>query len=163
MTDPRFPLPHRAVAPYDWAAVLALIRAEFAFMAGRIDPPSSMLTLTEAALAAQAATGEVWVTGTPPIACMVLTPRPHGLYLGKLAVAGARRGQGLARALIAVAEARAQAMGLPLLELQTRVELTANHATFRRLGFTETARTAHPGFDRPTTITFQRPVPKAPA
>jgi hypothetical protein len=39
-----------------------------------------------------------------------------------------------------------------------RVELTETHATFRALGFTETGRTAHPGFDRPTSITFRRPV-----
>jgi hypothetical protein len=33
-----------------------------------------------------------------------------------------------------------------------------NHATFRALGFAEAGRTAHEGFDRPTSITFARPV-----
>ena len=46
--------------------------------------------------------------------------------------------------------------GKPALELQTRIELTGNHAAFRRMGFVETARTAHPGFDRPTSITFRK-------
>ena len=54
--------------------------------------------------------------------------------------------------------ALAVALHLPVLELQTRVELTENHATFRALGFVEVARTAHPGYDRPTSITFRRPV-----
>ncbi|HCE70894.1 MAG TPA: N-acetyltransferase, partial [Ruegeria sp.] len=55
------------VAPYRIApdspqigAILALIRDSFAFMDGRIDPPSSMHRLTEQAVAAQAAAGEVW-------------------------------------------------------------------------------------------------------
>jgi hypothetical protein len=42
--------------------------------------------------------------------------------------------------------------------LETRVELTQNHAIFRRLGFVETTRKAHPGFDRPTSVTFQKRV-----
>lgn len=150
--------PHQAQEPYDWPAVLRLIRTEFASMEGRIDPPSSMQALTADAMAGLARTGEVWVTGAPPMACMVLTAKPQALYLGKLAVAGSHRGQGLARALIDVATTRARALGLPVLELQTRVELVENHAAFRAMGFAEVGRSSHPGFDRPTSLTFQRAV-----
>ncbi len=146
----------RPIAPSDAAtldAVLALIRDAFAYMDGVIDPPSSMHRLTRESLASG---GEVWAIGNPPLACAVFTPKPHALYVGKLATAPSARGQGHARALLAAAESRARALGLPVLELQTRVELTANHATFRALGFTETARTAHAGFDRPTSITMRR-------
>ena len=147
--------PVRVRAPYDWPAVLALIRAEFGYMAGVIDPPSSMHHLTEQDIARQAETGEVWVIGHPPLACMFLTVQDRWLYLGKLAVAGDQRGKGLARRLVGCAMARAAALGLQGVELQTRIELTANHATFRALGFFETGRSAHPGFDRPTTLTFR--------
>lgn len=149
----------RPIAPGDAAtldAVLALIRAAFAYMDGVIDPPSSMHRLTRESLVSS---GEVWATGNPPLACAVFTPKPHALYVGKLATAPAARGQGHARALLDAAESRARALGLPALELQTRVELAANHAAFRALGFAETARTAHPGFVRPTSITMQRPIP----
>ena len=148
--------PHLCQDPAAFAAVLALIRAEFAGMEGRIDPPSSMHALTVDSLAAQAATAEIWAIGQPPVACVVLTPKPGALYLGKLAVAASHRRHGHARALIALAETRARALGLPALELQTRVELAENHATFRALGFAETGRSAHPGYSRPTTITFRR-------
>ena len=47
----------------------------------------------------------------------------------------------------------------PALELQTRVELGANHAAFQRLGFVEVGRTAHDGYDRPTSITFRKSLP----
>jgi ribosomal protein S18 acetylase RimI-like enzyme len=150
--------PYRAVDPYDWQALLRLIQAEFGFMDGRIDPPSSMHALTAQTIASQAQSGEIWVIGAPPVACVFLTPKPQALYVGKLAVAASHRRAGLARQLIDLAEHRARALQLPALELQTRVELTENHATFRALGFTEVARTAHPGYDRPTSITFRRAV-----
>ncbi|MGZ9810339.1 GNAT family N-acetyltransferase [Pseudoroseicyclus sp. H15] len=151
----------RRLSPGDpaLAEVLALIQAEFAYMEGRIDPPSSMQRLTLADVEAQAALGEVWAIGAPVIACLFLTAKPPSLYLGKLAVAAEARGRGLARTLISQAEARARALGLEALELQTRVELTDNHATFAALGFTEVARTAHPGYARPTSVSLRRPLP----
>ena len=138
----------------DLPATLALIQSAFAFMEGRIDPPSSMHRLTVDDLAQS----EVWVIGAPPLACIVLTPKTDALYLGKLAVAEAERGKGHARTLIDHAEARARALGLSALELQTRIELIENQRTFEAMGFTELARTAHEGYDRPTSITYRRPL-----
>lgn len=147
--------PHRAHAPYDWAAILRLIQTEFAYMEGRIDPPSSMHLLSLADIAKQAEQGEVWVIGEA-LACMFLTAKAEVLYLGKLAVRADQRGRGFARVLVHCAQDRARALGLSAIELQTRVELIENHATFRALGFVETGRTAHAGYTRPTSITFRR-------
>ncbi len=152
------PIPYQATEPFDWPALLHLIQTEFASMEGRIDPPSSMLRLTADDIARQAASGEVWGIGLPPDACMFLTPKPDALYIGKLAVAAAHRGKGLARRLIDTAACRAQALGLPVLELQVRVELVENQRAFAAMGFTETERTAHAGFDRPTSITMRRTI-----
>lgn len=140
----------------DFGPVLRLIQSEFAYMEGRIDPPSSMRDLTEAALAAAP---EVWALGEPPVACMVLTPKDNFLYLGKLAVAEGHRGQGLGRRMVAHAEARAAALGLAGVELQTRIELIENQQTFRAMGFVETARTAHKGYANPTSVTFRKERP----
>lgn len=150
--------PHQCLAPYDWAALLQLIQTEFAYMDGRIDPPSSMLALTPAVIADHAAKAEVWAIGTPPQACVFLTPKPGALYIGKLATAAAHRRKGHARALIALAESRAHALGLPFLELQTRIELAENQRAFTAMGFQETARTAHAGYAQPTSITYRRAV-----
>jgi ribosomal protein S18 acetylase RimI-like enzyme len=133
--------------------VLALIRSEFAYMDGVIDPPSSMHRLTLDNLASG---GEVWVTGVPVVACVVLTVKGDVLYVSKLAVAAGSRGKGHARALVDVAETRARTLGLGSLELQVRVELEGNQRAFVAMGFTETGRTAHPGYDRPTSVTMQR-------
>ena len=151
--------PIRARDPYDWPALLRLIQTSFAYMEGRIDPPSSMHRLTAAELARQAETGEIWViedTPGKPVACVFLTPRQGALYLGKLAVETGHRGRGLARTLVETAQARARALGLPLLELQSRIELVENHAAFASMGFELTGETAHPGYDHPTSLTFRK-------
>ncbi len=149
--------PRLAEDPALWPPILALLRQAFAYMDGRIDPPSSLRDLTPEALTRQARVGEIWIIGAP-VACVFLTPKPGALYVGKLAVAESHRGQGLARRLIDRAETRAREMGLPELELQTRVELVENQATFVAMGFREVGRTAHEGFARPTSITYRRAV-----
>lgn len=152
--------PFRATAPYDWDAILALLQAEFAYMQGRIDPPSSMLALTPENIAAEANVGEIWVIeiDSRPAACIFLSPRANTLYLGKIAVRRRYRGKGLARQLIETAGRRARDLGLGSLTLESRVELTDNHAAFTALGFSITGTTTHPGFSHPTSITMQRKV-----
>ena len=150
--------PVRVRDPYDWAALRQLIAEAFAGMEGRIDPPSSIHRLTAEDIARQAQTGEVWVIGDPPVATVFLTPKADALYVGKLAVADAARHRGLARQLLEIAADRARMLGLSCLELQTRVELTENHTAFRAMGFTQVGATAHPGYDRATSLTFRRPV-----
>jgi ribosomal protein S18 acetylase RimI-like enzyme len=147
----------RAGGDYDWAGVLALIRRAFAGMEGRIDPPSSLQRLTVEGVAQQARVGEVWVDA-PLRACMFLTVKPGRLYLGKLAVEPVLQGRGLGRAMVAKAEDRARALGLGMLELETRVELVENQATFLRMGFQEVGRKAHEGYERPTSITYRKKV-----
>lgn len=150
----------RAKDPYDWSALLRLIRTSFAYMDGRIDPPSSMHQLTVESLTKSSTECEIWVIEeqNTPVACVFLTPRENTLYLGKLAVASTHRGRGYARALITKAEARAQALGLSEVELQTRVELFENHTTFAAMGFVQSDEFTHDGFDHPTSIVFRKPI-----
>jgi GNAT superfamily N-acetyltransferase len=147
--------PILATDPYDWPALLALIGRAFAGMEGRIDPPSSLHRLTPQGLALS---GEVWVLGEPAVACMVLKPADGALYLGKLAVEPVVQGRGLGRLMVARAEDRAREMGLAELELETRVELEENHRFYLGLGFAEVSRSAHPGFDRPTSVRYGKRV-----
>lgn len=129
----------------------------FAYMDGRVDPPSSIHRLSLADLAA--GPGEVWVLGAPPMGCVVLTLEEEALYISKLSVAAKHRHRGLANALIDAADARARELERGWLKLETRIELTENHRTFEAMGFLEVARTSHPGYDRVTSITFRRSVP----
>ena len=150
----------RRLRPGDAALgeALALVRAAFAYMDGVVDPPSSVHLLTAEAMARAATEGEVWAIGDPVEATVTLTPKGSALYLGKLAVAEEARGRGLVHELMRMAERRARALGCSRLELQTRIELADNRRAFARLGFVEVAQTAHPGYDRPTSVTMQRAV-----
>jgi GNAT superfamily N-acetyltransferase len=150
-------IPRLVTDPTLYPPILGLLQRAFAFMEGRIDPPSSLRDLSPRALDTQARVGEIWIIGAP-VACTFLTPKAAALYIGKLAVAPSHRGQGLARRLIDQADLQARALGLPVLELQTRVELVENQATFQAMGFVEAGRTAHAGYNRPTSITYRRPV-----
>lgn len=141
-----------------WDALLTLLQDAFAYMDERIDPPSSLKTLDAAALQAKAGRETLIVAhdGATLVGCGFVDLRPACAYLGKLAVAADWRGRGIARAIVDVAAALARAQGRQVLELQTRVELTENHRSFEALGFVTVARTAHAGYDRPTSLTMQR-------
>lgn len=141
-----------------WHDLLDLIRRAFAPMDRVIDPPSSVHALTLDSLRQKAAAETVFLAmeGHRLVGCIFAANRGPDLYLGKLAVAPGKQRLGIGRRLIAAAEAMARAEGKRALELQTRVELVANQMAFVRLGFRETGRAAHPGYDRPTSITLRK-------
>ncbi len=158
LTRPKIDLRH---VSGDFARIeelLSLIRRSFAYMDGRIDPPSSAYRLTAEILREKCAveTAIVAVDGDKLVGCVFLAEKPDHFYLGKLAVDPACQGMGVGRLLVVEAEAVAKAAGKPVLELQTRIELTDNHLAFARMGFAETGRNAHEGFDRPTSITMRK-------
>jgi N-acetylglutamate synthase-like GNAT family acetyltransferase len=144
----------------EWEAVRTLIHDAFAYMEGRIDPPSSALLLTPQSMATDAANGALLLarSGSTLVGCVFVRPKQDALYIGKLAVRPGLHGSGIGKALVEAARAEARARGLQALELQTRIELIENHAAFARMGFIKTAKTAHPGYERPTSITMRAPV-----
>ncbi|HET9395744.1 MAG TPA: GNAT family N-acetyltransferase, partial [Nitrospiraceae bacterium] len=144
----------------DWSTVLLLLQSSFAYMDGRIDPPSSLNRLDVDQLRTKARQESLIIAteGEALIGCAFAEVRSDCVYVGKVAVAMAYRGRGVARQLLAVAESIAHRNGLQLLELQTRVELTENHRTFAALGFKKVAESTHPGYTRPTSITMRKHV-----
>ena len=141
----------------DWERVRTLILAAFAYMNSRINPPSSALRLTAQSMKADAEKGALLLAerGDELVGCVFAQVKGDALYIGKLAVRPGLQGAGIGRKLVDAARAEARYRGLGMLELQTRVELTENHATFARMGFVKTGETAHEGFDRPTSITMR--------
>ena len=144
----------------EWAGLLALLRSAYAYMASRIDPPSSLLRMDVAQLEEKAREEELILAleGQRLVGCAFASLRQDCVYVGKLAVDATVRRRGVARRIMEAAEALARAHGRPCVELETRIELIENHETFAALGFSKVAETAHPGFDRPTSITMRKPV-----
>lgn len=149
----------RIDADFDrWDDLFALILEAFAYMDGVIDPPSSAHLLTPASLAARARAeiACVAVDGQRLLGCIFCRPEPESLYIGKLAVVPSLQGRGVGRLLLAAAEELARDLDLPALRLETRIELTGNHATFTRWGFVRVAENAHPGFVRTTSVEMRK-------
>ncbi|MEL7153323.1 MAG: nucleotidyltransferase family protein [Pseudomonadota bacterium] len=142
----------------DWARVLELIRGAFAYMDGRIDPPSSMHRLTVQSIEQKAKSELCFLAhdGFEITGCVFCDPREEALYVGKLAVDPAHQGKGIGKALMARAEAEARSRGMGVLELETRIELSENHAAFARLGFLKTGESTHVGYEKATSIIMRK-------
>lgn len=144
----------------DWDSLHRLLTDCFAYMSERIDPPSSLDRMSPDDFRRMALEdGLVTVFRDDElIACGFLAEREVSIYLGKLAVSQAFRRRGILKAIITIAESVAVRRGKHWLELQTRIELTENHRAFEALGFMRARETAHPGYDRPTSVTMMKRV-----
>lgn len=142
----------------DWEGLLTLLRESFAYMEGRIDPPSSLQSFDAAQLAAKAAQEQLVLAtmNGEPVGCLFAAVKGDVLYLGKIAVKPDLRGQGIARRMFDLAESYARGCGLKAMELQARIELTENHRTFMALGFVKTGEGRHPGYGRATDVNFRK-------
>ena len=142
----------------DYIGLLALLHRSFAFMEGRIDPPSSLHRLDVDSLHEKSKDETLLtaVDGDKLVGCLFLKKNADSLYLGKLAVEDAYRGQGVARQLIDVANLIGKQWSCKTVELETRVELTANQKFFTHMGFEKVGENAHEGFERATSYRYKR-------
>lgn len=138
-----------------------LLSQAFAHMEGRIDPPSSMTRLDVRAIETRLGMEDLVVarSGDRIVGCLFAGRDGANYHLGKIAVIHQMRQRGIARAMVEAAADRATAMGLTALTLQSRIELTENHAAFNAMGFRQTGTFTHPGYDEPTSLVFTRPLP----
>ena len=149
----------RAMTLSDADAVAALIRAAFAAQAVVTDPLPSALRVTVEDVAAhlrRGGAGAVFRADAVLAGSVLWAEQDGGLYVSRVAVAPAWRRRGIARGLMAAAEAAAQAMRLPRVYLGTRLVLEDNRRLFAACGFVETERTAHPGYTEPTSVTMEK-------
>ncbi len=129
-------------------------------MGPRINPSSSALKLTPHSVQAHAESGTLLLAyrASDLVGCLFLHQKNDALYIGKLAVSHTLQRAGVGRKLVEAARSEARSRGIGMLELETRIELTENHAAFSRMGFLKTAEASHEGFNRPTSIVMRAPV-----
>ncbi|NQZ33640.1 MAG: GNAT family N-acetyltransferase [Oceanospirillaceae bacterium] len=141
-----------------WQELLNLLFSAFEFQHSRIDPPSSLLLLNVNSIIEKASAEQLMVAlkDGELVGCVFVRNQGNLLYVGKLAVAKHLQGCGIARQLMQEVESYAKGESKEVLELQVRIELVENIAAFSALGFVESGRTAHRGYDRMTSVTMQK-------
>jgi ribosomal protein S18 acetylase RimI-like enzyme len=92
------------------------------------------------------ASGEVWllVEGHSVIGLIVLEDREHSLLIYSVAIAPAHQHGGRGRSLLDFAEDMARDRGHRTVSLFTNAMMERNIGLYRRFGFVETRRRAHP-------------------
>ena len=148
----------RTILPADAAAAASVVRMAFAAQSVVTDPLPSALRITAADVARHLGTGSgaVAEAGSELTGAVLWAEGDGVLYLTRMAVVPAWRGRGIAKALVAAAEAAARAMELPRIRLSTRLALLDNRRLFAACGFVETTRETHPGFAAPTFVNMEK-------
>jgi ribosomal protein S18 acetylase RimI-like enzyme len=149
----------RLATAADAAILAATISAAFEQYRGKLVPESGAFGETADGIAAELSKGAGAIVAErngAVLGCVMTKPMDGDLYFGRLSVLPAARGTGLARRLVAAVEAEARRRGLAGVRLGVRVVLTENQRLFGALGYRETSREAHPGFDYPTSINMRK-------
>ena len=145
----------------DAAAIARVIAASFEQYRGKLNPESGAFRETAGGIAAELTRGAGAIVAErngEMVGCVLVEEQEGDLYFGRLSVLPSARGGGLARQLIQAVETEARHRGLAGVRLGVRVVLTDNQRLFQALGYHETSREAHPGFDHPTSITMRKPL-----
>jgi predicted N-acetyltransferase YhbS len=151
----------RAATVADATAIAAVIAASFAQYRGQLVPESGAFRETAATIAAELQRGAGAIVAEQNgemLGCVLVEEKEGDLYFGRLSVLPSARGQSLSKRLIGAVEAEARRRGLAGVRLGVRVVLTDNQRLFLALGYRETSREAHPGFNHPTSINMRKPL-----
>jgi predicted N-acetyltransferase YhbS len=151
----------RIATAADAPAIATVIAESFAQYRGKLVPESGAFRETAEGIAGELARGAGAIVAErngEMLGCVLVDEMEGDLYFGRLSVRPSARGQGLARRLIEAVEGEARRRGLAGVRLGVRIVLTGNQRLFASLGYRETSREAHPGFDRPTSINMRKPL-----
>jgi N-acetylglutamate synthase-like GNAT family acetyltransferase len=131
----------------DVAAVSALVKDAYSIYLARNGKVPGPMRDDYAALIADQRVHVLEANGEI-VGLVVLIPEARAMLLDNVAVHPRAQGRGFGVRLIAFAEQRARAAGLPALRLYTQDIMTENLALYSRLGFVETHRAKEIGLNR---------------
>ena len=138
----------RPARPQDRGAVERIVHEAYAVYVARIGRAPGPMLDDYATLIADGAVSVLEGADATIAAIIVLLPKPDHLLLDNIAVTPAAQGRGFGRQLIAFAEHEAVRRGYAELRLYTHEKMVENIALYTRLGFAETGRGHHAGFER---------------
>lgn len=142
----------------DAALVHRLMWEAFAEYDGVLEPPTGALAESVADVAAGIAAGGallVW-RGEVAVGSARFEVKHGNLYIGRVSVPPAYRGQGLARAMMDFLEEHGRRLGLPEAEVGVRRNLPGNIALYERLGYRIVREEPHPRGPAYTSVTMTK-------
>jgi GNAT superfamily N-acetyltransferase len=146
----------RRATEADAAAVAALVEAAFARHVAAVGRRPAPMDDDHAA---RIAAGEQYVRdaedGTGLASSIVLVDNGDHLVVNNVAVRPDLQGRGLARDLLAFADAEARRRGFPEIRLHTNAAMADNILMYPKLGYTEAGRETRGGFHR---VLFVKPL-----
>jgi predicted N-acetyltransferase YhbS len=148
----------REATDADIPTLVVVLKESFEEYRDRLDPPSGAHTETAAKLREVLRTARAvpaLVDGAV-VGCVFYAPAGDHVDLFRLAVLPAQRRRGIARALVAYVEVRAQELGLPRIQLGVRVGLMGNRAYYERLGYRLLEARTHTGYPEPTFVILEK-------
>lgn len=149
----------RAATAADAAAIAATIAASFEQYRGKLKPESGAFRETAEGIAAELARESGAIVAERNgrmIGCVMVKLEEDDLYFGRLSVVPEARGEGIARRLVEAVEDEARRRELAGVRLGVRIVLVENQQLFSSMGYVETSREAHEGFDHPTSINMRK-------
>ena len=148
----------REASNADIPALVLVLKESFEEYRGQLDPPSGAHTETTAKLreVLRTARAVLALIDGEVVGCVFYGPAGDHLDLFRLAVLPAQRRRGIARALVAYVEARAQELGFSRVQLGVRVALTGNRTYYERLGYRFVEARTHPGYAEPTFVILEK-------
>ncbi|RKH11996.1 GNAT family N-acetyltransferase [Corallococcus sp. CA053C] len=148
----------REAVPGDAARLSQVLREAFEEYRGRLDPPSSAHDKTEALVMRELRDGGAFVAEADGVlrGCVFFHPKADHVYLDRLAVLPAFRGQGLSLRLMEAVESRARELGHSRVRLSVRLALESHHAWYARQGYGFHSHGTHAGYTSPTFLVLEK-------
>jgi ribosomal protein S18 acetylase RimI-like enzyme len=148
----------REATTTDVPTLLALVHAAFEQYRDCLDPPSGAHRETEASLRAALHAGGALLACVDgrPIGCVFYQRERDHVYVGRLSVLPPFRRRGVGQALTNDVERRAQAMGMPRVQLGVRTALPRLRAYYERCGYRVVREERHAGYEAPTYVVMEK-------
>lgn len=142
----------------DAALLLDTIIEAFEAYRGKFDPPSGVFKETVESIRHKVETGGGYIASINSniAGCVLYEPEADHMYLGRLAVLPAYRGNGVARVLVEAVENRARELNLRAVHLGVRIALTGNQEMFAHLGYQVLYEGRHPGYNEITFVQMEK-------
>ncbi len=148
----------------DAEAILSVVYAAFEEYRGRLDPPSGAHSETVEKIRERITKAHAFVAlyRDEIVGCVFSEEEEGYMYLNRVGVLPHYRRRGIARELIRLVEAHAQARRYTRVRLSVRVPLTGNRAYYEHLGYHVVEYASHLGYDRPTYVVMEKDVSEEP-